>query len=134
MSIYTNFRRESKRIPTVLTIAFAFTASAMAQSGKPISVTFTNEKATTALHQVEKKSGKKIQYNYGDVNFKVSLTAKNKSAIQVVNAIISGHQLKAMAKGEYIVIIKDSNVPQNAEDNSKVQGFVMEQTKHRDRY
>ena len=127
MSIYTNFRRESKRIPTVLTIAFAFAASAMAQSGKPISVTFTNEKATTALHQVEKKSGKKIQYNYGDVNFKVSLTAKNKSAIQVVNAIISGHQLKAMAKGEYIVIIKDSNVPQNAEDNSKVQGFVMDE-------
>lgn len=103
MNNISMFRNESKRVLTTMLLASSMTLAAMAQGSKAISVNFNNEKATTALHQVEKKSGKKIQYNYGDVNFRVTVSAKNKTAVQVVNDIIRGHQLRAVAKGEYIV-------------------------------
>lgn len=127
MNNYIMFRKESKKVLTTMLLTSGMTLAAMAQSNKAISVTFNNEKATTALHKVEKKSGKKIQYNYGDVNFRVTVSAKNKTAEQVVNDIIRGHHLRAMAKGEYIVIIKDANIPQNKEDNSKVTGLIVDE-------
>ena len=127
MNNISMFRNESKRVLTTMLLASSMTLAAMAQGSKAISVNFNNEKATTALHQVEKKSGKKIQYNYGDVNFRVTVSAKNKTAVQVVNDIIRGHQLRAVAKGEYIVIIKDTNIPKNDMDASKVQGVVVDE-------
>ncbi len=127
MSTYTEFCNGNKKVLAATLLSCTLCTQAWAQAGKTISVSFNNEKATTALHQVEKKSGKKIQYNYSDVNFKVSLMAKNKTAEQVVNAIISGHPLKAMTKGEYIVIIKASNMPQNTDAADKVQGLVLDE-------
>lgn len=127
MNKISMFRNESKRVLTTMLLASSMTLAAMAQGSKAISVNFNNERATTALHQVEKKSGKKIQYNYGDVNFRVTVSAKNKTAVQVVNDIIRGHQLRAVAKGEYIVIIKDTNMPKDDMDASKVQGVVVDE-------
>ena len=127
MNNISMFRNESKRVLSTMLLASSMTLATMAQGSKAISVNFNNEKATTALHQVEKKSGKKIQYNYGDVNFRVTVSAKNKTAVQVVNDIIRGHQLRAVAKGEYIVIIKDTNMPKNDMDASKVQGVVVDE-------
>ncbi len=97
-------RTRVKRGLFTLLLFFTTTLSALAQH-KLITVSFQDEKAITALRKVEKLSGKKIQYNYNDVNFKVTLSMNNKSAEQVVNAIIRHHGLKADAKGEYIVII-----------------------------
>lgn len=127
MSTYNMFSKESKRVLTTMLLTTGMTLSVMAQGNKLISASFNNEKATAALHQVEKRSGKKIQYNYGDVNFKVTVSIKGKTAVQAVNEIIRGHQLKAMAKDEYIVIVKDSNLPQEEYDASKIQGLVVDE-------
>lgn len=113
-----------------LLLALTVSVSVMAQKAKLISVAFDNEKATVALHQVEKKSGKKIQYNYGDLDFRVTLKLQNKTAEQVVNAIITGHQLRAMSKGNYIVIVKGSNLPNGSFESKdgKLQGMVLDPT------
>lgn len=115
-----------KRDLFTLVLFFMTTLSALAQH-KMISVSFNDEKATTALRKVEKLSGKKIQYNYNDVNFKVTLNMANKSAEQVVNAIIRNHGLKADSKGEYIVIIKSTNIPKEQVDPMSVQGIVIDE-------
>lgn len=119
-------RTRVKRGLFTLLLFFTTILSALAQH-KLITVSFQDEKATTALRKVEKLSGKKIQYNYNDVNFKVTLSMNNKSAEQVVNAIIRHHGLKADAKGEYIVIIKDVNVPKEQVDPMSVQGVVIDE-------
>jgi TonB-linked SusC/RagA family outer membrane protein len=93
---------------------------------KLINVSFNNEKATTALRKVEKLSGKKIQYNYNDVNFKVTLSEKNETAVNVVKDIIKGHALRAQSNGEYIIIIKAANMPKDKLDNKTIQGIVMD--------
>lgn len=58
---------------------------ALAQVRNRISVSFSNERATVALKKVEKLSGLKIQYNYDDVNFRVTLKADNQAPVAVVN-------------------------------------------------
>lgn len=107
----------------VLGLAAVLSTAAWAQD-KLISVNFNNEKATTALRRIEKLSGKKIQYNYGDVDFKVTLSARNQRAEDVVARMIKGHALQAQSNGEYIVIIRAANVPQKSEDPKKLQGLV----------
>lgn len=128
MRIFTSRQANAfgRRGLATLLLSLSVTFSAWAQSGKLINVAFENEKAASALRKVEKLSGKKIQYNYGDVDFKVTLKMNNKSALQVVNAIISKHGLRASSKGDYIVIIKASNVPQKADDPNAVQGIVVD--------
>lgn len=101
--------------------------TAMAQkSSSLISLSLNDEKATTALRKVEKASGAKIQYNYEDVNFRVSLNAKNMTALDVVNKIIGNHGLKAEANGDYIVIIKKSMTSRQDSDSKTVSGLVVD--------
>ena len=114
-----------KRDLFTLLLLFMTTLSTFAQS-KLISVSFNDEKATVALRKIEKLSGKKIQYNYNDVNFKVTLSMANKPAEQVVNAIIRNHGLKAESKGDNIVIIKTVNIPKEQTDPMSVQGIVVD--------
>lgn len=114
-----------KRDLFTLLLLFMTTLSTFAQS-KLISVSFNDEKATVALRKIEKLSGKKIQYNYNDVNFKVTLSMANKPAEQVVNAIIRNHGLKAESKGDNIVIIKTVNIPKEQVDPTSVQGIVVD--------
>ena len=101
----------------------------LAQTVKRVTMSFVNEKASSALHKVEKQTGKKIQYNYDDVNFKVTVNISGKTAEQAVDAIIHNHPLKAMSKGEYIVIVKSSNIPSQKWESpdGRLQGLVMDE-------
>ena len=126
MLIAQRERLKVKRLFATFLLFFATALTALA-SGKLISVSFKNEKATVALRKVEKLSGKKIQYNYSDVNFTVTLTANNQTAEQVVDAIISRHGLKTDSKGDYIVIIKDTNAPKDEDVPTAVQGIVVDE-------
>lgn len=95
---------------------------------KNVTVNFSNENAATALRKVEQLSGVKIQYNYQDVNFKVTLSAKNQSAEKVVADIVKGHGLKAESKGKYIVISKSGSAPQSSATGSRdVTGVVRDE-------
>lgn len=65
--------RQGRRRCTLLCLMLlCWCTIALAQVRNRISVSFSNEKATTALKKVEKLSGLKIQYNYDDVNFRVT--------------------------------------------------------------
>lgn len=95
---------------------------------KNVTVSFSNENAATALRKVEQLSGVKIQYNYQDVNFKVTLSAKNQSAEKVVADIVKGHGLKAESKGKYIVVSKSGSAPQSSATGSReVTGVVRDE-------
>lgn len=111
----------------VLVLMCFFSITSMAKTKERISVSFQNEEASTALRKVEKLSGFKVQYNYSDINFRVTYSAKNESPFTVVKSIIKGHGLKAETKGEYIVIFKVSNSPKAAADNKSIQGVVIDQ-------
>lgn len=88
----------------LMVVAMCICTAATAQD-KKISVNFSNEKASTALRKVESLSGCKIQFNYNDVNFNVTLKMKNKPAIDVVSNIIKGRNLKVerRAKGSLVI-------------------------------
>jgi len=107
-----------------LLLIFPFGISCLAQ--KKVSLKFVNEKASTALRKVEKLSGVKIQYNYEDVNFKVTLTVDNASAIQAVESITQGHGLKAQHSGKYIVVKKDTQAATKSK-SKKVAGVVVDE-------
>ena len=78
--------------------------SVYAQSDKRISVSFVNEDAVSALRKVEQLSGQKLQYNYEDVNFKVTYKAEKATATEIVTEMIKEHSLKVQRKGKYLVI------------------------------
>lgn len=107
----------------------ALAAPVAAQTVKRVTLSFVNEKASSALHKVEKQTGKKIQYNYDDVKFKVTVSVSGKTAEQAVEAIIKGHPLQVISKGEYIVIVKDSNIPNQKWEstNDRLQGLVVDE-------
>lgn len=134
MRIRTKRERERKKersrergVLLTLLLCLFVSAAALAQPGKLITVSFNQEKATTALRKVEKLSGTKIQYNYNDVNFKVTLQMTQKPADQVVKAIIAGHGLTISTKGDYIVIMKGDNTPQNVTRTSHLEGVVVDE-------
>ena len=81
------------------------------------------------MHKVEKQTGKKIQYNYDDVKFKVTVNVSGKTAEQAVEAIIKGHPLQVISKEDYIVIVKDSNIPNQKWEstNDRLQGLVVDE-------
>lgn len=82
--------------------------AAMAQD-KKITVNFKNEKASTALSKVESLAGCKVQFNYKDLNFRVTLSAKNQTAISIVESIIKGRGLKVeRGRKGYLIITKQS--------------------------
>lgn len=106
---------------------FAVNMTVFAQkSSTLISISFNDEKASSALRKIEKASGAKIQYNYADVNFKVNFNAKNMPALAVVNQIISNHGLKAEANSDYIVIMKKSQSAKQNSDKKNITGLVVD--------
>lgn len=118
-----------KRGCMTFSMMLAMATPMLAQTAKRVTMSFVNEKASSALHKVEKQTGKKIQYNYDDVNFKVTVNVRGKTAEQAVEAIIQNRPLKAMSKGEYIVIVKSSNVPSQKWESTdgRLQGMVMDE-------
>lgn len=110
----------------VLLYLVGISLAAFAQGGTLISVSFDNEKATTALRKVEKMSGLRILYNYSDVNFNVTLKAEQQQPLSVVNAIIKGHQLKAQAKDDYIVITRQQGTTADASQGKWIEGIVVD--------
>lgn len=118
-----------KRGCMTFSMMLAMATPVLAQTAKRVTMSFVNEKASSALHKVEKQTGKKIQYNYDDVNFKVTVNVSGKTAEQAVEAIIQNRPLKAMSKGEYIVIVKSSNVPNQKWESTdgRLQGMVMDE-------
>lgn len=112
----------------LLSIVFllCMSLSLFAQANKPISVSFNAERATTALHKVEKLAGLSIQYNYSDVDYRITLNAHSMKAIDVVRAIIHGHALRVEEKDNALVILKVANTPQDKEIGMgrKLQGMV----------
>ncbi|MBP5278010.1 MAG: carboxypeptidase-like regulatory domain-containing protein, partial [Prevotella sp.] len=82
--------------------------SAFGQTDKQISVSFVNEDAVSALRKVEELSGQKIQYNYEDVNFRVTYRATNATATKIITDIIKNHNLKLQRKGNYLVIMPET--------------------------
>ncbi len=97
-----------------LFLFMSFSMESFAQE-KKISVEFNNEKAFTALRKVESLSGQRIQFNYKDVYFNVTLTAKNKTAFEVVQAIIQDHDLVVeKGKNDYLIIMRAPAKQQNA--------------------
>lgn len=107
-------------------LALSLMLSAFAYAQKSVTVKFSNESAAAALRKVEQLSGVKIQYNYEDVNFRVTLTATNQPAEKVVNDIVSGHGLKAQANGKYIVVVK-APTPQKSATSRIVTGQVYDE-------
>ena len=118
-----------KRGCMTFSMMLAMATPVLAQTAKRVTMSFVNEKASSALHKVEKQTGKKIQYNYDDVNFKVTVNVSGKTAEQAVEAIIQNRPLKAMSKGKYIVIVKSSNVPNQKWESTdgRLQGMVMDE-------
>lgn len=122
--------RQGRRRCTLLCLMLlCWCTIALAQVRNRISVSFSNEKATTALKRVEKLSGLKIQYNYDDVNFRVTLKADNQAPVAVVNRLISGHGLHADRKDDYIVIMRTANIPhdKNIGDGKHLLGIVIDE-------
>ena len=95
------------RYALALILGLFINGAALAQADKRISVDFTDEEASAALRTIEQRSGLKIQYNYEDVNFKVTYKADNQPALSVLNAIVTPHGLKGQSKDDYIVLTRE---------------------------
>lgn len=92
----------------VLALLLLCVCAAVSAQDRRITVKFNNEKAASVLSKVEQLAGCKIQFNYGDMDFRVTLSAVDKPAIDVVRSIVSGRNLKVSAGGKkgYLVITK----------------------------
>ena len=109
-----------------LIVVLLFALLAQAQTDKRISVAFDDVNATAALRQVEKLSGVVVQYRYEDVNFKVTLTANDTPAVDVVRKIVANHGLNVLVKDKYIYINR-GKTNQTAQDGTPVKGVVVDE-------
>lgn len=125
---YVNIRENMHKLKHFLLLSqfLLLCTAAFAQGEALISVSFQNEKATSALRRVEKLSGLRIQYNYGDVDYSVTLKAEQEKPLAVVRAIIEGHPLRAQAYDGYIAITRVSQEQQEAVDKHHLQGIVVD--------
>lgn len=106
----------------LLILLTGFSLNVLAQ-GKLVTVNFRNTEASKALGQVEKLSGMKIQFNYKDVDFTVTYTARNAEALTVVHDIIGSHGLSATADGKFIRITRKSALKTSGRTR-KISGYV----------
>lgn len=90
-----------KQLFLLLILLACFSLNGLAQ-GKRVTVDFKNTEVSKALRQVEEQSGMKIQFNYKDMNFRVTYAARNAEALKVVNDIVGPHGLQANSDGQYI--------------------------------
>ena len=98
---------------------------AYSQADKRISVSFHDTSASAALKEIEKQSGLVFQYNYEDVNFKVSLVSVNTPVIDIVKHIVSDHGLNVLVKGKYVYINRDNK---REDKGGQVKGIVVDET------
>lgn len=96
------------RLLSLLFLLTCFSMKTMAQE-KRFSITFSNEKASSAFRRIESLSDYKIQFNYKDVDFSVTLDAKQKTVPEIVKLVIAGHSLKMEQKGKYLAIVKEAS-------------------------
>lgn len=73
---------------------------------KRYSMSFRNEVASKALATVEKKTGVNIQYKQDDMKFTVTLQAKNRTPLEIVQMIVASRGFATSANGNYIVVYK----------------------------
>ena len=114
------------RLALVVLFVLMGSVTLMAQDRKTVTIAFQNENATTALRRVEKLSGIRIQYNYGDVDFNVTLSAQDEKPLSVVRAIIEGHPLRAIEHDGYIVITREERDGQKVTDKQHLEGVVVD--------
>ena len=114
------------RLALVVLFVLMGSVTLMAQDRKTVTIAFQNENATTALRRVEKLSGIRIQYNYGDVDFNVTLSAQDEKPLSVVRAIIEGHPLRAVEHDGYIVITREERDGQKVTDKQHLEGVVVD--------
>ena len=101
----THFASINRIILTMLGLCMYMALSA--QATKRISVDFADVEASVALRTIEQLSGMKIQYNYEDVNFKVTYKTAGQPALDVLNAIFEPHGLKGQPKDNYIALARE---------------------------
>ena len=95
------------RYVLMLVFSLSMHLAVSAQGDRRITVDFSDVDASAALRAIEQQSGLKIQYNYEDVNFKITYKCANQTALSVVNAIFAPHGLKGVSKDDYIVLARD---------------------------
>ncbi len=100
--------------------------AAFAQTDKRISVDFDGVEASAALRTIEQLADLKIQYNYEDVNFKVTYKAENQPALSVLNAMVGSHGLKAQPKDDYIALTREQQT--RVAQNKQMRGVVVDET------
>ena len=100
----------SSRVLSLLFLIIAFSTVAMAQEER-YSITLSNEKASAAFKKMEAMSDYKIQFNYKDVDFAVTLNLKKKTVPEMVRMVISGHGLELNQKGKYLTVVKKQENP-----------------------
>lgn len=111
----------------VLLAIYMVSSLSVCGQGKRISVDFKNTKAATALIQVERKSGVKIQFRYSDVNFLVTYSAKKEYAAKIVNDIVGGHGLRMENKGKYLLVSQQKGYIQVLTDGMFLKGKVVDE-------
>lgn len=97
---------KNKHLFLLLTLLL-FCAGAFGQ-GKRVTVVFKNVEATTALRQIEKQSGMKMQYSIKDMNFRVTYSARNAEPVKVVKDIVGIHGFTVSTEGKYIMIHRNT--------------------------
>ncbi len=117
----------SKQFLLLLILLVCFTLGSFAQ-GKMVTVNFKNVEASQALRQVEKQSGMKIQFNYNDVNFNVTYSARNASALTVVHDIVGSHGLSAVTEGNFIRITRKTQQTKLSGRERTVSGYVRDES------
>ena len=93
MTLFLRERQKIHRLAMTLFAALAVSLVSFAQGDKAITVDFNGHKASEAMQKIESLTGEKIQFNYADLNFTVTYSAKNKPAIIVINEIVKNHGL-----------------------------------------
>ncbi|MGN0281582.1 MAG: SusC/RagA family TonB-linked outer membrane protein [Prevotella sp.] len=90
---YTQERLHLRRMLLTLFLTLTVSLMSLAQGDKAITVNFKGQKATDVMQKIESLIGEKIQFNYADLNFIVTYSAKEKPAIIVINDIVKDHGL-----------------------------------------
>ena len=103
-------KREKKREWLTFFLLVCFSIAVSAQGlGKKISVSFKNTPLPTALKQIGKQSGVRVEFAYEDVKgYKVSADLKQVDAEHAVKAVIGNRPLTYnIVGGKFIIVVKD---------------------------
>ncbi|MBR6945417.1 MAG: SusC/RagA family TonB-linked outer membrane protein [Prevotella sp.] len=83
-----------------------------ASSDKKITMTFNNESLPAALSRLEKSSGYKFSFSYGDVSrYQVKGTVKNKTLPEVLDYLLDGKPLSYTISGRLVDIKPKGQTP-----------------------